>query len=61
MKPAPYCTNQMLAGLRDLNRWGTCAFPMHVWWSLKSRGWIDWNGAITEAGRLYLKRRGHYV
>jgi hypothetical protein len=30
-----------------------------VWWSLKSRGWIDWDSNITPQGVAYLIKRGY--
>lgn len=57
MKPSPYCTKAMLAALRNL-KLGQ-AVPLSQWWPLKSRGWIDWQGNITDKGVAYLTARGY--
>lgn len=52
-----YCTPAMLAALTELRRSGQTV-PPPLWWSLKSRGWINNLGNITAQGVEYLDSRG---
>lgn len=63
-KPAPYCSDNMLAMLRSIAA-GTGrdlpgkkpAIVAQCWAALRSRGWINTAGQISDAGRAYLASR----
>lgn len=64
--PAPYCSPQMLAVLRNIhaNRKPADGIPYlkpgsvaGICSTLKSRGWIEYGNKITAAGLAYLESK----
>lgn len=62
--PAPYCSKNMLAMLRNLNAGKGCevagltkSTTVTTFAALKSRGWISSAGQVTDEGRRYLASR----
>lgn len=55
MKPAPYCTPALLSALTDAAKRLEVPKPLRE--TMRSRGWINQRGAVTQKGLDYLASR----